>query len=236
MKASFRPIGGRALDPGAAPMTATARDGMLAGLNVQRPALSRSGFFIDAAGTVLTTTDILQSCSRLSIDGDLTMSVGLTDAAAGLAVLVPVRRLAPPDVAAFQGKTEAAGSEVAVAGYPYEDRLSAPTVTFGFVAAEAGLDGEQGVKRLSLPALPGDAGGPVVDATGAVVGMMLPRRADAVRQLPPDVAFAVSAPAIVARLQAGNIPARVSPARGALPPEDLARQARGMTVLVSCWK
>jgi hypothetical protein len=194
MKTSFRPVGDRALDPGLAPMDAAQRDGMLTGLEVRRPVLSRSGFFITATGTVLTTVEVLQSCARVTIDGDLPMSVALSDAETGLAVLVPERPLSPPGVAGFQTAPERTGAEVAVAGYPYEDRLTSPTLTFGFVDALEGLNGETGLKRLNLPALAGDAGGPVVDGTGAVIGMMLPRALDAARQLPPEV---LAAPATV---------------------------------------
>ena len=235
MKASFRPVGDRALDPGLAPMDAAQRDGMLTGLEVRRPVLSRSGFFITATGTVLTTVDVLQSCARVTIDGDLPMTVALSDAQSGLAVLVPERPLAPPGVAAFQTAPERIGTEVAVAGYPYEDRLTSPAMTFGSVEALEGLDGEAGLKRLNLPALPGDAGGPVVDGTGAVIGMMLPRTQDAARQLPPEVSFALAAARIEMVLKPQGIVLGMAPAQGALPPEDLSRRARGMTVRVSCW-
>ena len=235
MKASFRPVGDRALDPGLAPMDAAQRDGMLTGLEVRRPTLSRSGFFITATGTVLTTVDVLQSCARVTIDGDLPMTVALSDAQSGLALLVPERPLAPPGVAAFQTAPERIGTEVAVAGYPYEDRLTSPAMTFGSVEALEGLDGEAGLKRLNLPALPGDAGGPVVDGTGAVIGMMLPRTQDAARQLPPEVSFALAAARIEMVLKPQGIVLGMAPAQGALPPEDLSRRARGMTVRVSCW-
>ena len=235
MKASFRPVGDRALDPGLAPMDAAQRDGMLTGLEVRRPTLSRSGFFITATGTVLTTVDVLQSCARVTIDGDLPMTVALSDAQSGLAVLVPERPLAPPGVAAFQTAPERIGTEVAVAGYPYEDRLTSPAMTFGSVEALEGLDGQAGLKRLNLPALPGDAGGPVVDDTGAVIGMMLPRTQDAARQLPPEVSFALAAARIEMVLKPQGILLGMAPAQGALPPEDLSRRARDMTVRVSCW-
>lgn len=235
MKGSFRPVGDRALDAGLAPMDAARRDGMLTGLEVRRPALSRSGFFIASNGTVLTTVDVLQSCARVTIDGDLPMSVALLDAQSGLAVLVPQTPLSPPGVAALQTTPLRIGTEVAVAGYPYEDRLTSPTLTFGFLEALEGLDGEAGLKRLSLPALAGDAGGPVVDGAGVVIGMMLPRAEDAARQLPPDVSFALAASRIEQRLAAEGIVLRTPPAQGTLAPEDLNRRAREMTVRVACW-
>jgi S1-C subfamily serine protease len=235
MKASFRPSGDRALDPGLAPMDPAQKQGMLSGLEVRRPTLSRSGFYVDATGSVLTTAELVQSCGRITIDGDQEMTVRLADAASGLALLAPATALAPPGIAAFQAEAERPGAEVSVAGYPYEDALNAPTLTFGAVAALTGLDGEPGVKRLSLPARPGDAGGPVLDGTGAVVGMLLPADADPARKLPDDVAFAAPAAGIETFLRTQGITPVIALASGALPPEDLTRRARAMTVLVSCW-
>lgn len=236
MQASFRPVGDRALDPGLAPLPEEQRQGLLTGLEPRRPALSRSGFFIDAEGTVLTTTEVLQNCSEITIEADRAMDLALSDAATGLAVLRPQRPLSPAAHATFQQAPERVGAEVAVAGYSFEDSLPAPAMTFGRIEALQGLSGEPGLKRLALTALPGDAGGPVVDGTGTVVGMLLPRDTSGARLLPEGVAFAVTAQAIAAVLTARDIDITTSEARGALPPEDLTQTARGMTVLVSCWK
>ena len=235
MKTSFRAVGDTALDPGLAPMNDTQRQGLLSGLEVRHPALSRSGFFIDATGTVLTTTDVVQSCSRITIDGEQDMTLRLSDATTGLAVLSPTHALAPPAVAAFKASALRPGADVAVAGYPFEDTLTAPTLTFGRLEALTGLNGETGLSRLSLTAQKGDAGGPVVDTTGAVIGMLLPR--DSTGQvLPDDVSFAIASPGIAARLLTEGITLIPATAQTALLPDDLTRRARGMTVLVSCWK
>lgn len=236
MQASFKPVGDRALDPGLAPLPEDQRQGLLTGLDLRRPALSRSGFFIDAEGSVLTTTEVLQNCTQITIEGDLQMDLALSDPASGLAVLRPHRLLAPAAFATFQQAPERVGAEVAVAGYSFEDALPAPAMTFGKIDALQGLSGEPGLKRLALMALPGDAGGPVVDGTGTVVGMLLPHATAGPRQLPDGVAFAATAQAIATTLTTKGIDIIASEARGALPPEDLTRAARDMTVLVSCWK
>ncbi|MGL4320948.1 MAG: serine protease [Paracoccaceae bacterium] len=233
---SFRAVGDTALDPGMVVMDAGTRAGLLAGLEVRKPVFSRSGFFVSGDGAVATTTEAVANCGRVTIERDVEMTVAATDAASGLAILRPLSPLSPPAVAALQLSADRIGSEIAVAGYSYEDRLSAPVLTFGALEALEGLDGEAGVKRLAINALAGDAGGPVLDGTGAVLGMLQPAPSSTGRQLPTDVAYATAASVIAAQLTAASITPLSSAPAGALPPEDLSRRALAMTVLVSCWK
>ncbi|MBN2631838.1 MAG: peptidoglycan-binding protein [Rhodobacteraceae bacterium] len=235
MKASFRPIGNRALDPGMVPMTDAARRGLLAGLELRRPLRSGSGFYVDPVGHVLTSAEALAGCGRITLDTVTDATLTFSDAESGLALLTPKTPLAPPAVAGFQIAPDRIGAEVAVAGYSYEDTLPAPVMTFGVLEDTQGLNGEAGIKRLAIGTLPGDAGGPVLDGTGAVLGMLRPRASDGARLLPDGVEFATDAATIAQTLAAQGITVTQAPASGGLAPEDLTRKAMGMTVLVSCW-
>lgn len=233
---SFRAVGDTALDPGMVVMDAATRAGLLSGLEVRKPAFSRSGFFVSADGAVVTTATAVAQCGRITIERDIDMTLVATDAASGMAILRPTVALAPTAVATLQLTPDRIGAEIAVAGYSYEDRLSAPVLTFGGLEALEGLDGETGIKRLAINVLAGDAGGPVLDGTGAVLGMLQPAPDTGARQLPPDVAYAIAADVIAAQLTAAGVTPASAPPSGALPPEDLSRRALAMTVLVSCWE
>lgn len=235
MEASFKPVGSRALDPGLVPLDDASRAGLLAGMEVRRPLRSRSGFYVTAGGQVLTVPEAVEGCARVTIDRETEGDVTLVDPALGIAVVTPRAAMAPRGVAGFESGAVRGGAGIAVAGYSYEDALPAPALTFGTVAAPTGLDGEPDLRRLSLAALPGDAGGPVLDSSGALIGMLLPRPADGARVLPDGVAFAVAAPAVAARLAAAGITVQAAQRDGALSPEDLTRRATALTVLVSCW-
>ena len=235
MQASFKSTGETALDPGLAPMADDTRAGLLSGLEVRRPKFSRSGFFVDTTGSVLTTTEAVASCGRVTLEGDKDADVVFADTDTGVALLKPRVLLAPTNIAEFQTSAERIGSEIAVSGYSYEDTLSSPVLSFGSLEATQGLNGEQGMKRLSLNTLPGDAGGPILDGTGSVLGMLLPRGTDPKKLLPAGVAFATSAATIAERLATAGISSTPSQRNGALAPEDLSTLATGMTVLVSCW-
>lgn len=235
LESSFKSTGATALDPGMVPMEESARRGLLAGLEVRKPKFSRSGFFVDETGSVVTTAEAISGCSRITLEREVEATVQA--GGQGLALLVPSAPLAPAAVAEFQLSPDRIGAEVSVAGYSYEGRLPAPVLTFGTLEESTGLNGEEGVKRLALTALPGDAGGPVVDAAGGVMGLLLPDSAsDPARELPPGVAFAASSAAVAGFLKGAGVAVKEAALTERLPPAQLTKRATGMTVLVSCWE
>ncbi|MGB4827986.1 MAG: serine protease [Paracoccaceae bacterium] len=236
LQSSFASTGATALDPGMVSLDDSTRRGLLSGLEVRKPKFSRSGFFVDASGSVVTTAEAVASCGRITLEREVDATVAAMDAGAGLAVLTPAARLSPPAVAEFQLLPDRIGAEISVAGYSYEDRLPAPVLTFGALEDSVGLNGEAGLKRLSLQALPGDAGGPVVDGSGAVVGLLLPAAQDATKELPAGVAFAASSTTVTAFLKGAGLTIREAERPEALTPAELSALSRGMTVLVSCWE
>jgi hypothetical protein len=143
--------------------------------------------------------------------------------------------LAPLHVAQFQTGIPRLQAEVAVAGFPYGGVLVTPSLTFGRLADLRGLNGEDTIKRLSLTAQAGDAGGPVFDNGGAVLGMLLPRRITDGQMLPQNVSFSVDADEIMASLSTAGITVSTTDTLAFMPPETLTLLAADNTVLVSCW-
>lgn len=234
MKSSFATVDG-VLDPAIAQADEDQAIDLIAGLAVRRPIRDRSGFYINAAGEVLTTTEAVDQCTRVTLGLSHDAAVVHRDAALGLAVLRPEDRLAPPAIAEFQTGVPRLQADVAVAGFPYGSVLTTPALTFGKLADIRGLNGEDEVKRLSIFAQEGDAGGPVYDNGGAVLGMLLPKVATNGQMLPPEVSFSVDADQIVASLRAAGIDLQTTASLAYMPPETLTLLAADMAVLVSCW-
>lgn len=231
MQDSFARIDG-VLDPAAGDDSQSVD--LVAGLAVRQPRLSRSGFFIDGNGTVVTTADAAENCTRITLDDDLRANVVASDLTLGVAVLRPDAQLAPMSVAQLRPSKGRLQSQVAVSGFSYAGILGAPTLTFGTVADIKGLAGEPELTRLALNALPGDAGGPVLDTQGGVLGMLLPISKTG-RQLPKDVSFSADSEAILKVLEAAGVPAQNATDDAELAPVDMTRMAMGITVLVNCW-
>ncbi len=233
MQGSFEPLDNRAMEASLGEPLAVPPADLATGIEVRKPVFSRSGFYLTAAGAVLTTAEAA-TCGRATVDG-AAFDLAFADAGLGVAVLTPRVALAPQAVAAFQTSTPRVESEVAVAGFPYADAISAPVLTFGQLAALNGLAGEADLARLRLTALPGDAGGPVLDASGAVLGLLLPAATDGARILPDDIALIRQASALAPVLAAQGFAPGAATGGGAMAPEDLAKLARGLAVQISCW-
>lgn len=235
MQASFRPITGVLPDGAGSAGSSVARRDLVAGLEVRRPIRARSGFFVDAVGSVVTTTEAVAGCDRVTIDEAYTAQVRLVDEALGIAVLSPSEPLVPLAFAQFAPQMPNPDTEVRLSGYAFQDTLSRPILTFGRLADLRGINGEAEVRLLALAAQEGDAGGPVFDGNGAVIGMLLPRPQLQGRVLPPDVAYALGSEAILAALERARLRGALSRDTAIMSPEMLTRVSGDLTVLVSCW-
>lgn len=207
---------------------------LVSGLEVRKPRLSRSGFFVDNRGTVVTTSEAVNSCTRVTVDSETEAEITVIDEVLGVAVLTPTSSLAPLAIARFSDARPRLQSEVAAAGFSFEGVLGAPSMTFGTLSDVRGLAGEPNLSRLAMNTLPGDVGGPVLDAGGGVLGMLLPE-AEGGRALPDGVRFALDREALQDVLAQAGLAAANTNSAAPIDPVDLSAAATGMTVLVSCW-
>ncbi len=235
MQKSFASLGGQALADNAGLDAAVQDIDLISGLEIRRPDLSRSGFFVDDKGTILTTAAAVKSCSSITVNDEYTASVTVRDDTLGLALLQTETPLAPMAVASFLTSEPRLNSDIAVSGFSYEGRLGSPSMTFGTLADLAGLQGQRDMSRLMVDAMAGDAGGPVLDAGGAVVGMLMARDTDSGRSLPAEVSFARKSGSVAEFLAANGVTPNATDAMASMDPVDISAMAADLTVLVSCW-
>lgn len=236
MKRTFAPDSDVVLDDNAGLDVATQSVDLVSGLDIRRADLARTGFYVDGAGSVLTTLEAVAGCKEITLDESYKATVVAEDADLGLALIKPDTPLAPMAVAEFLTTEPRIQSQLAVAGFSFGGRLSSATLTKGALADVSGLDGSDKVLRLDLESQDGDAGGPVLDAGGAVIGMLQAAPADGARQFPAEVSFAAKSGALAAFLADNGVTAAATDVSGAMTPHDLSLHASALSVLVSCWK
>ncbi|MBY6200804.1 trypsin-like peptidase domain-containing protein [Maritalea mobilis] len=227
-----------ALDPAFVPEGAGQDIDLVSGFEVRRPEVLRTGFFIDSRGTVLTTTEAVTGptgqCSRVLIDNAYEADIAYRDDALGIAVLRPRTALAPLDYARMAETPGRVRGEIAVAGFPFNGALSAASTSFGSISALSGVNGETTVQRLDVETADSEAGAPVIDASGAVLGMVLPGMLDG-RALPDEVTLALRGDQLLPILQQAGVAPQIATPAGMMNRENLSRLGADIAVRVSCW-
>ncbi|TVR47582.1 MAG: hypothetical protein EA386_07040, partial [Rhodobacteraceae bacterium] len=131
---------------------------------------SGSGFFVNR-NWVLTNDHVVEDCARIEVVGYGRARGIQRDRESDLAVI----RLLQPfegDALPFRDQRPRLAESVHALGYPLADVLSSSVrVTSGSVSAMDGFDRDDGLIQISAPIQPGNSGGPVIDDTGAVLGV-----------------------------------------------------------------
>lgn len=146
-----------------------------------------TGWAITSDGHFVTNAHVVDGAKKIFIgfrEGNpLRAKVVTVDQRTDLAVLKivsPDRKFVPLPLAI--GKTASNGSAITVIGYPLAFTLGDdPRVTDGIVSAQSGDKKDVTRYQISAPITHGNSGGPVIDSSGAVIGIAVSgtRRNDA---------------------------------------------------------
>ncbi len=206
-----------------------------------------SGFVIGRDGEttfIVTNYHVVEDCAKVTVvyaGKSYEASVGAKDANSDLALLETTIPAARP--ASFSSLSRARlGETVTAAGYPLQGLLSKSlNVTGGNVSALAGLGDDAKHLQITAPLQPGNSGGPLLDASGNVVGVAASKlnaiaAAELTGDLPQNVNFAIKAALVRSFLDIHGVDYQRLPSGTKLEPEQLAERARQFTVAVHCWK
>ncbi len=197
-----------------------------------------TGFFIDTEGSVLTNAHVIDNCKSLTV-GTVPYLIASKSDDFDLALLLPLNPSSKQSFASFASRPAKLNADVTVAGFPLPEILSGLNVTRGAVTALSGLGGGSLQMQISAPVQPGNSGGPVLDKSGNVIGVVVAkldslRVAEAVGDIPQNVNFAIRGE--IAKLFLGSIGAdyTISTESDRLEPIIIADRAADFTVLVEC--
>lgn len=234
MRASLRETSERTLDrlPSASGPAANFDPG--AGMDRQVPTAAASGFFVDRQGTVVTSNWRIRNCDRILAGSGYPMALLADDPNIGVAALTPKVELAPIGRARLSVLEPSEGTAIAVAGHSADGRPDLPTLEFGSVQPTAELSVPEFRRVIGVDALPPTDGGPVLDLSGSVVGMLIPGDAND-GSLPEGMAFAASGAAILNFLSENGIAYAAAAGGRNLEPDELRRQAADITVRIECF-
>ena len=200
-----------------------------------------SGFRVTTRGHVLTNAHVVQDCTEIRIPPAGTVHVAARDNSSDLALLQTLADAAHVSARFRQGRGIRPGANILVVGYPLRGLVASGTnVSTGAVSALAGPGDDRSLIQITAPVQPGNSGGPVLDAGGNVVGVVV-GKLDAIKvakstgDIPQNVNFAVSAGAVRAFLDDEGIPYETTPSDKTLELVEVAATAREYTVLVECW-
>jgi S1-C subfamily serine protease len=192
------------------------------GSDGRRPASSGTGFAV-GAGRVLTNNHVAQGCAevraRTAGGRELTATVAATDPQRDLALLTVQGEVGPP-LAFRSGPDLRRGEEVVTYGFPLAGLLSSgPTLTTGEVSALAGLRDNPRQFQISAPVQPGNSGGPLLDRSGNVVGVVVSkldaqRVARSTGDIPQNVNFAIRGTEAVDFLRRNGVQPRMAQSAG----------------------
>ena len=134
------------------------------------------------------------------------------------------------------------GDSVLVIGYPLHGLLaSEANVTTGTVSASAGLRDDTRYLQITAPVQPGNSGGPLLDQSGNVVGVVVAKLnamklAKHTGDIPQNINFALKANVAKGFLESYGIEYESVPKGKVLSVPDVADAAREFTVRVLCYQ
>ncbi len=209
------------------------------------PASSGTGFVV-ADGRLVTNNHVVEGCGRMvarnAAGTEQAAPVLATDRQRDLALLSIPTSLGPP--LTFRSQPDVRRGETVVTfGFPLFGLLSnGPTLTTGDISALSGLRDNQINYQISAPVQPGNSGGPLLDNSGNVVGIVV-AKLNAARiaemtdgDIPQNVNFAVKSGPVVDFLHEQGVHPRLAasdgPAKDAAAVGDIANPS---TMYLQCF-
>lgn len=199
-----------------------------------------SGFVVSRAGQVLTNHHVIEGCAQVRVVPGGGVKVIATDKTNDLALVAGSQDNA--SFAVFRDSRARLGEPVVAIGYPLRGLLaSGPNVTTGAVSALAGPGNDTRLLQLSAPVQPGNSGGPLLDRSGQVIGVVS-SKLNAIKvaritgDVPQNVNFAITGAAARAFLDAQGISYTTASSSRTLETADIAETAKRFTVVVECLK
>jgi uncharacterized protein len=205
-----------------------------------------SGFFVNERGDIITNKHVVDGCTSVraqvqSLEGTEIFTVEGRDITVSQTADLALFRTgrAPPSVATLAPRrTSDLGESIMVAGYPLRPVLNnGISVTPGVISGGSGPEGDENEFQISAPVQPGNSGGPVIDLSGQVVGVVVAKlNPEFAGTAVENVNYAITLASVRAFLRETHTPVPAASAVTELPMKEIARTADRYVVSLECWK
>ena len=202
-----------------------------------------TGFFVNSDGHIVTNAHVVEGCSdatlRLTDGRQLPAAILARSKQNDLAILKA--DIKPEAFASFRGERQIRlGDDIIVFGFPLAGQLTITgNLTTGLVSALAGPDEDVSQMQITAPVQSGNSGGPVIDRSGNVVGVVVAKsnvlaRADNKVEVLQNINFAIKANIATLFLDANSVDYERQPSTESLSTADAADKAKAFTMLIAC--
>jgi len=186
----------------------------------------------------VTNAHVVRGCNSVSVSGS-TYLVSATSDTFDLALLKPATVRTTRSFVEFANRPAKLNADVTVVGYPLYGVLGGLNVTRGAVTSLSGLGGNSAQMQISAPVQPGNSGGPVLDRSGNVIGVVVAKLdslevAKAIGDIPQNINFAIRGEIVKLFLGNNDIEYTFAGSDDKIEPTTLAANAAKYTVLVEC--
>ena len=199
-----------------------------------------TGFYINENGHILTNHHVIDGCSTVAISRGTGQRIPLrligADEGADLAVLAQDNATSTPlRLRNGAGINVRGGERVVLVGYPARSQLGGVNVTEGIVSGLRGPLGDQSRFQYTAPTQPGNSGGPVLDSSGMVVGVVV-SQIDKIsgERTAQNINFGIKLDLVRTFLSANGVIPAEGEAGSSLPTTDILQNADQSVVPLDC--
>jgi S1-C subfamily serine protease len=200
-----------------------------------------TGFYVSRQGHVLTNAHVVDRCSSVTVQqpggAPAPATIVARDKQNDLALVQTSS--APAAVATLRiGRAVRPGEAVVAYGFPLTGLVSSGGVlTTGTVSALSGVGDDTRYLQISVPIQPGNSGGPLMDMSGAVIGVttasLSTKTVRVTGAIPQNVNFAIKTDVVRTFLGTNGVSAETGGGRE-FAAADVGERARAFTVLIRC--
>ena len=199
-----------------------------------------TGWYVAPGGYLVTNAHVVEDCKMVTLKSGAELQILNMQPDEDLALLKGVTEVAP--LVLRDGRSARLAEDVLIAGYPLGGILSSGiNVTVGTVSALAGMGDDERRFQFTAPVQPGNSGGPVLDTSGHVIGVVVSKLnamsiQDEIGDIPQNVNFGIALPSLIKFLKGNDVPYAPQASSTHIDKVDLAELARESTVLLQCYQ